>query len=54
MRHSVLNAGGTGRTGLQIGIFKSRFYEPNSCICSHLEKHMAMTIPYDQQKASRD
>ena len=28
----------TGRTGLQIDIFR-RFYEPNSCISSYLEKH---------------
>ena len=30
--------GKTGRTGLQIVIFKSQFYEPNSCISSYLEK----------------
>ena len=37
MRHSVLWE--TGRTGLQIDIFRSWFYEPNSCISSYLEKH---------------
>ena len=28
-----------GKTGLQIDIFKSQFYEPSSCISSYLEKH---------------
>ena len=37
MRHSVLWE--TGRTGLQIDIFRSWFYEPNSCISSYLERH---------------
>ena len=31
--------GKTGRTGLQIVIFRSWFYEPNSCISSYLERH---------------
>ena len=31
--------GKTGRAGLQIDIFRSQFYEPNSCISSYLEKH---------------
>ena len=31
--------GKIGRTGLQIDIFRRRFYEPNSCISSYLEKH---------------
>ena len=31
--------GKTGRTGLQTDIFRSRFYEPNFCISSYLEKH---------------
>ena len=31
--------GKTGRTGLQIDIFRSWFYEPNSCISLYLEKH---------------
>ena len=29
----------TGRTGLQIDVFRSWFYEPNSYIFSYLEKH---------------
>ena len=38
-RNETLSAlGKTGRTGLQIVIFKSQFYEPNSCISSYLEK----------------
>ena len=33
-------AGGkTGRTGLQIDIFRSLFCELNSCVSSYLEKH---------------
>ena len=31
--------GKTGRTGLQIDIFRSQFYEPHSCVFSYLEKH---------------
>jgi len=31
--------GKTARTGLQIVIFRSWFYEPNSFISSYLEKH---------------
>ena len=31
--------GKTGRTGLQTDIFRSRSYEPDSCISSYLEKH---------------
>ena len=44
---SVLEEGGccgemgTRRTGLQTDIFRSWFYEPNSCISSHLEKHLS-------------
>ena len=34
-----LGSGKTGRTGLQIDIFRRRFYEPNSCISLYLEKH---------------
>ena len=37
MRFSVLWK--TGRTSLQIDIFKSWFYEPTFCIASYLEKH---------------
>ena len=44
MRHPVLRGRvrvgrTTGRTGLQRDIFRKRFYEPNSCISSNLEKH---------------
>ena len=38
MRHSVLWEK-TGRTGLQIDLFKKGFMSPNSCIFSYLEKH---------------
>ena len=31
--------GQTGSTGLQIDIFRGRFYEPSFCISSYLEKH---------------
>ena len=31
--------GKNGRTALQTDISRSRFYEPNSCISSYLEKH---------------
>ena len=31
--------GKTGRTSLQVGIFRSRFYEPNSYISSYVEKY---------------
>ena len=35
----TLYSGKTGKTGLQIVIFRSRFYEPDSYISSYLEKH---------------
>ena len=37
-KHSV-DVGKTGRTGLQIDVFRSWFYEPNSCTSLYLEKH---------------
>ena len=33
--------GRTGTTGLQVDIFRSQFYEPNSCISPYLEEGMA-------------
>ena len=36
---STLCLGKTGRTGLQIDIFRNWFYEPNSCTSLYLEKH---------------
>ena len=32
---------GTGRKGLHIDIFRSQFYEPNSCISPYLQEGMA-------------
>ena len=37
--NSVLRASRTGKTSLQIVIFRSRFYEPNPSIFTYLEKH---------------
>ena len=40
IRNEALCAlGKAGRTGLQIDIFRRRFYEPNSVISLYLEKH---------------
>ena len=36
---ALCTLGKTGRTGLQIVIFRSWYYEPNSCISAYLEKH---------------
>ena len=38
--------GKTGRTGLQIDVFR-RFYEPNSCVSSYLEKHYNLSTMTD-------
>ena len=38
--------GKTGRTGLQIDVFR-RFYEPHSCVSSYLEKHYNLSTMTD-------
>ena len=43
----ILCSGKTGRTGLEIDIFRRRFYEPNSCIFSYLKKTLKPFIMTD-------
>ena len=38
-KQALCSLGGIFRTGLKTDIFRSRFYEHNSCISSNLEKH---------------